>query len=146
MTPPVQIVCPHCGKFSRVSETELGEVPSPHCQQCRKRLFTGKPVVLDSGSIKRYINNEQVPIVIDFWAPWCGPCKRMAPAFQSAAKAFEPAVRFTKLNIENYPESAKAYRIRSIPTLVLFRRGKEISRISGAIQQNQLRTWINQHV
>jgi len=144
MSENVQIVCPVCSKLNRVPQARLAEGAS--CGACHKSLFSAKPLALDGDSLKRNINKNDLPLVVDFWAPWCGPCKMMAPAFEQAAQQLGPAVRLAKLNTDEYPDAAAPYNIKGIPTLILFKSGREVSRSSGAMSLSQLTGWIGQHI
>jgi len=109
-------------------------------------LFSGHPVELTSATFERHLSRSDIPVVVDFWAAWCGPCKMMAPAFAQAAGQLEPRVRLGKLNTEQEPAIAQQFGIRSIPTLVIFRRGREIARQSGALDINRLTSWVQAHI
>jgi thioredoxin 2 len=109
-------------------------------------LFSGHPVELTSGTFKRHISGSDIPVVVDFWAAWCGPCKMMAPAFAQAATQLEPRVRLAKLNTEQEQAIAQQFGIRSIPTLAIFRGGREIARQSGALDINRLISWVQAHI
>jgi len=134
------IVCPSCGATNRVPETRLGEHPT--CGKCKQALFAGKPAVLDDTNFTRHIDASDIPVVVDFWAPWCGPCRSMAPHFERAAGMLEPQVRLAKLDTEQAQQTAARYGIRSIPTLIMFRNGKEVARQSGAVDANTLVGWV----
>ena len=136
----LHVVCPACGAVNRVAAGRLSD--GPRCGTCKQALFTGKPVTLDEASFPRQVGRSDIPVVVDFWAPWCAPCRMMAPAFEQAAAQLEPRVRLAKLNTEEAPSLAAQYNIRSIPTLAVFRSGREVARQMGALGGPQLVQWI----
>lgn len=138
------IMCPHCSGLNRVPMEKLGEDPS--CGHCKQALFIGKPVEMDSEQFNRAFTKSEQVLVVDFWAPWCGPCKQFAPTFALAAAQLEPKARFIKINTEQQPSLSAQFNIRSIPTLAVFKQGRELDRISGAMDLPQFKQWLGRHL
>lgn len=136
----IKISCPSCGKTNKLPANKLGL--KPKCGGCHNKLFLGKPIQLNSSNFSKVVANTDIPVVVDFWAEWCGPCKFMAPIFEQVASELEPNVRFAKLNTETAPAVASQFGIRSIPTLILFNGGKESARQSGALDAGSLKHFI----
>ena len=135
-----QIVCQHCNGLVRVPEGRLGD--GPRCPRCHTALFDGHPITLTSANFDQHVSRSGVPVVVDFWAPWCGPCRMMAPAFEEAAGRLEPSARFAKLNTDEAQDVAGRYGIRSIPTLIVFKDGREVARQPGAMGLDALTRWV----
>ena len=139
MEASLHIVCRHCDTVNRVPRAKLAD--GGRCGQCRQKLFDGHPVALDTSRFERHLAKSGVPLLVDFWAPWCGPCRMMAPEFERAAALLEPEVRLVKVNVDEEPALAERFQVRSIPTLLLAFEGRELARAAGARSAAQLAEW-----
>jgi thioredoxin 2 len=145
MSNPAQIVvCPSCQSLNRIPSARLGD--NPRCGKCKQPLFTGRPIVLTDRTFDRHLSRSDVPLVVDFWAPWCAPCKMMAPFFEQAASELEPHAQLVKVNTDENPMLAQRYQINSIPTTAVFKGGREVARQPGAMNLPQLLQWIQSKV
>jgi thioredoxin 2 len=143
MSESLHLICPNCQATNRVPAVRLDQ--KPNCGRCHNPLFTGRPVELNSAAFANYLDHNDIPVLVDFWAPWCGPCKMMAPAYAQAAAMLEPHIRLAKVNTDVEQTLGTQYNIRSIPTLALFRNGREVARQSGAMNAQDIVRWARSH-
>ena len=141
MTSSTIVVCPNCQAPNRIPSARLGD--GAKCGKCKEPLFWGKPVALSDQTFDTHLQRGELPLVVDFWAPWCGPCRMMAPFFEQAAAELEPRVRFAKVNTDENPMLAQRYAISSIPTTAVFQNGREVARQPGAMNLPQLKHWLS---
>jgi thioredoxin 2 len=139
----LQIPCPHCDTLNRVPRAKLAD--GARCGDCHRALFEARPLELDAARFVRQLEKSDVPLLIDFWAPWCGPCRAMAPEFERAARLLEPQIRLVKVNIDQAPELAERFGVHSIPTLALALHGRELARTAGAMSAQALERWALTH-
>ena len=144
MSELMQVVCLSCSVINRFPASKIEDLP--HCGRCKMPIFTGEPMVLNAALLARLQKHDQLPLLVDFWAPWCGPCRQMAPAFARAARQLEPSIRLAKINTEDEPDLAARFNIRSIPTLILFSKGRELARQPGAMGLNDIIHWVQRFI
>lgn len=142
MSTPLTVPCPHCAALNRVPEDRLGQ--HPVCGRCKQPLFEGRPMALDANNFDAVATRGDLPVVIDFWAPWCGPCRSFAPIFEDVAEERSGKMRFVKVNTEAEPELSARFRIRSIPTIMIFKNGEVIDMLNGAVPKAPFESWLNE--
>ena len=140
MSAVTHVVCPHCHATNRVPSADLGA--QAHCGKCQQSLFQAHALNLSEADFERHLHKSDLPLVVDFWAPWCGPCRAMAPHFEAAAAQLEPHVQLIKINTEEAQQLAARYQIRSIPTLAVFKGGRMVASQPGAMGQADLVRWV----
>lgn len=144
MSDSKHIVCPSCGATNRIPVARMADAPV--CGKCHQPLFSEHPVTLTAANFQQHINRNDIPVVVDFWAPWCGPCKMMAPAFEQASARLLPRARLAKMNTEEEQTIAGQMNIRSIPTMVIFKNGREVARQSGAMSAQDIENWVSNSI
>ncbi|HHJ18327.1 MAG TPA: thioredoxin TrxC [Gammaproteobacteria bacterium] len=144
MSNALHIVCPHCDAVNKFPQARLTQ--QPKCGKCHQPLFTGHPLELKTHNFQKHTSRNDIPVVVDFWAPWCGPCKMMAPAFAQAAAQLEPKVRFAKLNTEDEQAIGAQFGIRSIPTMMMFKNGQQVASQPGAMGAQDIVRWVQSHL
>ncbi|MDX2425683.1 MAG: thioredoxin TrxC [Cycloclasticus sp.] len=144
MSDSLKIVCPHCDAVNKLPADKLNA--GGNCGKCKKKLFAAKAVNLTAATAQRHFEQSDIPVVVDCWAAWCGPCKSFAPTFDQAAKKLEPKARFAKLDTENEQSLAARFQIKSIPTLLIMKNGKEVARQAGVMSLSQFEAWLKPHI
>ncbi len=139
-----QCVCPSCGAINKIPESRLGD--NPKCGKCKATIFTGEPINLTDANFAKVIAKSDLPVVVDFWAQWCGPCKMMGPDFAKAAAEMSPHVIFAKVNTELAKQTAAKFDIRSIPSLIIFKNGQSTTRQAGAMNSQQIQQWVQENI
>lgn len=138
------VVCPECDAINRIPQDKAAQ--DAKCGKCSSHIFSAKVLELNNVRFPRHVQKNDIPIVVDFWAPWCGPCKAMAPVFSAAATVLEPRCRLIKINTETEQNLAQQYAIRSIPTLIIFKAAREVARVAGALDSKNLLAWVEQNL
>ena len=144
MTFSRKVTCPYCGAVDRIPAEHYND--ALHCGSCGRAMFAARPADLTGADFDDTVSSSDIPVLVDFWAPWCGPCKAMAPGYEQAALSMETRVRFAKLNTDEEQAIAQRYDIRSIPTMILFRDGQEVARHSGAMMAGDIERWVTEHL
>lgn len=137
------LACPSCSTLNRIDPAKIAD--KPNCGRCKQSLFQGKAIELTADNFMNQVQKSELPVVIDFWASWCGPCLSFAPVFSQAAAELEPRFRFAKVNTEQQQQLAAQFQIRSIPTLMVFKQGKQVAQQSGAMPKQMFYQWLQQH-
>jgi thioredoxin 2 len=144
MSESLHIVCPHCDAVNRIPGARLGQ--EPKCGKCHRPLFNRHPIELTGANFHKHVTRGDIPVLVDFWAPWCGPCKMMAPAYEQVAQQIEPRVRLAKVNTDAEQMLGAQFGIRSIPTMALFKGGREVARQAGAMGAREIMRWVQAHL
>jgi thioredoxin 2 len=144
MSQPIHVVCGNCDSVVRIPDDKLGQ--EPRCPKCHHALLPGEPLALKTASFDRHLARNDLPLIVDFWAPWCGPCKMMAPHYEEATRRLQTKARFAKVNSDDEPSLSARFGIRGIPTLIVFKQGQELARQSGAMELGGLLRWLQPHL